>query len=155
MTSEGASSKARRRRLVFLLAIVCVAAFAAVIVLLALNAGDGGSPSDGAYQAELEVALAGADADLGADLSETNECSACHLMGDGSMAPLFFGLANVAGQRRASLTAEQYLYEAIVYPSVHLVGDYTDSMPNNYGDRLTTQEIGHLIAFLLTFNEAQ
>ena len=134
-----------------MLALLVVAAFAAIIVLLVQDTG--APPADGAYQAELEIALAGADAIRGLDLSEAYECELCHWRGDGSTAPLYDGMADVAGQRRENYSAEQYLYEAIVYPAAHLVDGYTDAMPANYGERLTTEEIGHIIAYLLTFSD--
>ena len=151
MTTKQSSSKAQRKRLVLILALVCAAAFAAVIILLVQNPS--APPADGKFHAELETALAGADEYRGAELSEAYECELCHWRGDGSTAPLYDGLADVAGQRRENYSAEQYLYEAIVYPAAHLVEGYTDAMPANYGERLTTEEIGHIIAYLLTFSD--
>jgi hypothetical protein len=45
---------------------------------------------------------------------------------------------------------EQYLFEAIVAPDVHLVEGYQPLMPKNYGEILTDQNLADLIAYLLT-----
>ena len=152
MTSEGQDKRAQRRRLLIALIALVVIAFAGVMLYLARS---GASGAGGEYQAAVAEALAEADALRGEELSEELECNFCHLRGDGTTAPLFYGLADVAGQRRADLPAEQYLYEAILYPAAHLVEGFTDSMPYDYGERLTAQEIGHLIAFLQTFSDQQ
>lgn len=151
MTTQADKGKARRRRFVLALALAGFAAFALLFALL-LNPDTGGeSAGSDAYRAELETALANPDWISGEKLSAQYECNACHMNGDGSLAPLFAGLADAAATRRDELNAEQYLYEAIVFPSAHLVEGYTDLMPNNYGDRLSLPEIGDLIAYIQTF----
>jgi mono/diheme cytochrome c family protein len=48
-------------------------------------------------------------------------------------------------------TADQYLFESIVNPSIHLITGYADGlMPNTYGSTLTDQEMADLIAYLLS-----
>lgn len=150
-TQEDSSSKARRRRFVLALALACLAAFALLIALLLNPEAAGEAASSAAYRAELATALADPDWIIGEKLSAQYECNACHMEGDGSAAPLFAGLADAAETRREGLDAEQYLYEAIVYPATHLVDGYTDAMPSNYADRLSLPEIGHLIAYMQTF----
>ena len=103
------------------------------------------------YAEEVAAALTNADSEVGGDLVYELECNLCHLQGDGSLSPLFFGLADFASERRTPLSAEQYLYEAILYPGLHLVEGYTNAMPNNYAERLSQQDVGHIIAYLLTF----
>lgn len=142
----------RQTRLPLLLALM-LAVSLAFLALLALMLSDtqgsgGGDPA--AYAAELAQALPAADAALGAALLEAHECAACHLVGDGSVSPLFANIGSLAASRRPPLSAEQYLYEAILFPSAHLVAGYSDAMPGNYGERLSKQEVGHIIAYLLT-----
>ncbi len=151
MTTATDSSSARRRRFVFALATACIAIFALLIALLLRPEAAGEAATRQAYRAELATALAAPDWIIGEKLSAQNECNACHMEGDGSAAPLFAGLADAAALRREGLDAEQYLYEAIVHPSAHLVEGYSDAMPQNYADRLSLPEIGHLIAYIKTF----
>ena len=149
-----AETQKRRARKRALLAIAVAAALAFIIVLTAVIRAATPRPASGAYAAELAAALSGADAGLGAELAQRYECAACHLEGDGGNSPLFAGIADVAALRRPPLSAEQYLYEAILYPGAHLVDGYSNAMPNNYVDRLTPGEVGHLIAYLQTFTQA-
>lgn len=140
--------------------IVAVAVLAAALFVLILavviNAASssGGEVGSASYGDELEAALAEADAATGRRLIAETDCASCHIIGEGRAAPLFDGLASVAGQRRPPLNAEQYLYEAIVYPAAHLADGYTNAMPNNYGERFSLADIGHMIAYLLTLTDA-
>ena len=134
--------------------MVAAAALAFILVLAIVLQAAAPRATSGEYGAELTAALSGADAGLGAELAQTYECAACHLEGDGSASPLFAGIADQAALRRPPLSAEAYLYEAILYPGAHLVPGYSNAMPNNYIDRLSTAEVGHLIAYLLTYSQA-
>ena len=102
------------------------------------------------YATEVEAALAGASAAEGEALVEAFHCSACHILGEGRVAPLFNGIADRAANRRPPLSAAQYLYESIISPGAYLADDYANAMPANFADRLTQAEIGHIIAFLLS-----
>ncbi|MCY3833595.1 MAG: c-type cytochrome [Chloroflexi bacterium] len=135
--------------------IIAIAAVAAFALALALILGETLTPDSGdinadSYADELAAALSGADADIGEKLIKETDCATCHLTGDGSAAPQFAGIGSIAGARRPPLDAEQYLYEAIVLPAAHLVDGYANAMPSDYGQRLSAQEIGHMIAYLLT-----
>ena len=101
------------------------------------------------YATEVAAALAGASAAEGEALVEAFQCGACHVAGEGRVAPSFSGLAARAATRRPPLSAAQYLYESIVSPSAYLVEEYANAMPANFADRLTQAQIGHIIAYLL------
>lgn len=52
----------------------------------------------------------------------------------------------------AATTPEQYLLESIVQPKASVIeGVFLEDMPEDYSQRLTTQELADLIAYLLTF----
>jgi len=143
-----------------LLAAAAVLAVVLFVLLLALvisatSLSTGGAVDSASYAEELDLALTGADAAIGERLIAETDCATCHLIGEGRTAPLFDGLASVAGGRRSSLNAEQYLYEAIVFPGAHLVDGYANAMPNNYGERFSFVDIGHMIAYLLTLTGAE
>ncbi len=134
--------------------VALLALIAFVIVLVATRSESepgAGEISADSYAVEVAAALANADSEIGGDLVYELECNLCHLRGDGSQSPLFYGLADIAAERRPPLSAEQYLYEATLYPGLHLVEGYSNSMPNNYQDRLSQQDVGHIIAYLLGF----
>jgi cytochrome c551/c552 len=95
--------------------------------------------------------LQNANADNGALLIEEYGCVACHRLGVASdVAPTFEGIAERAATRRPPLSAADYLYESIIDPAVYIVEGYQPAMPQNYPDRLSDQELGDIIAYLLT-----
>ena len=105
------------------------------------------------YAEELDAAMAGSSAANGELLIAEYGCRACHVSGEGRVAPLFGGIAERAASRRPPLSAEQYLYESIFYPGALVLDGYANAMPANFRDRLTLTEIGHIIAYLLTLDE--
>jgi len=104
------------------------------------------------YATEVAAALSDASVSEGETLIEAFQCSICHVMGEGRVAPSFTGMADRAETRRQPLSAAQYLYESIVSPSAFLAEGYANAMPANFGDRLTQAEIGHIIAYLLSIS---
>jgi hypothetical protein len=48
----------------------------------------------------------------------------------------------------ADLTFTEYMVQAIIRPRDHLVAGYGEVMPDNYGDRLSFQNLADLIAYL-------
>lgn len=152
MTDKPTRARPARIRAVVGIALVALIAFVAILVALVSRSSPGaGEINAESYAEEVAAALINADSEIGGDLVYELECNLCHLRGDGSQSPLFFGLADIAAERRPPLSAEQYLYEATLYPGLHLVEGYTNSMPNNYQDRLSQQDVGHIIAYLLGF----
>ena len=107
------------------------------------------------YQSEVDSALEGADPTVGEQLVQqaSPPCVACHALANGEIAPLFVGIGNRAADRHPPLSAEQYLYESIMFPGSFVVEGFAPSMPINYGDLLTQQDIGHIIAYLMTLTE--
>ena len=154
--SDPEAPKRRQPALIAVIALLIVAA-AAIVIVIALNAGgapgNGQNPDSSAYAAELAEAMANADAESGEALIYEFECYTCHVLGDGSLSPFFDGIGLLAAERRPPLNAEQYLYEAIVYPSAFLLEDYSDSMPGDYGERVSPGQIGDMIAYLLSLTE--
>lgn len=103
-------------------------------------------------QEDVVALLASANPENGPTLLTEYQCAACHIEGAaGGTAPSFDGLAERAASERPPLTAEAYLYESILYPSAHTVEGYMENlMPQNYRQRLTDQQLGDIIAYLLT-----
>lgn len=154
MTDKPPPARAAGRPVVLGIALLVLAAFALVFIAMTSRSEPGaGELNAESYAEEVAAALKDADSEIGGDLVYELECNLCHLRGDGSQSPLFYGLADIASQRRPPLSAEQYLYEATLYPGIHLVEGYSNAMPNNYDERLTRQQVGHIIAYLLTFSD--
>ncbi len=159
MTEGEKSPRQTRKKLIVAVAVLVAAGFAALLslVISATSSSRAGPIDSASYVDELEAAMAGADAAIGERLVSETDCATCHMTGDGTTAPLFDGLGSVAGERRPPLSAQQYLYEAILLPAAHLVDGYANAMPNDYGERFSPADLGHMIAYLLTLtagNEA-
>lgn len=101
-------------------------------------------------EAEAERLFALGDVETGDRLvNVTYECHACHVSGNATIAPMFEQLAENAFNQRPELSPVAYIYESIVDPGAHIVEGYTNSMPNNYRARLTDEEIGAMLVYLL------
>lgn len=84
-------------------------------------------------------------------MSGAPTCSSCHTV-DGSplLAPSLLGYAAVASTRVEDQSAEDYTYTSITRPPAYIVSGFGNTMYNQYGQRLTPQQIADLIAYLLT-----
>lgn len=103
------------------------------------------------YQDTVAALLADANPANGALWVEKYNCIACHRAGaENNIAPPFAGVAERAPTRRQPLTAPAYLYESITQPAAFVVEGFTPAMPQNYPDLLAEQELGDIIAYLLT-----
>lgn len=102
------------------------------------------------YAGLAATALADADPAQGDELIANTACGACHEASNERIAPSFQGIASRAASRLTALSAEAYLYQSITEPRAFVAPGYAQSMPLNYGQRLTQAEIGHIIAHLLT-----
>lgn len=83
-------------------------------------------------------------------------CASCHIISGGEVAPPTEGTftrieeTRLADPALGGYTPEQYLVESIVNPSHYVVPGYQNVMPNNFGERLTAQELADLVAYLLS-----
>ena len=125
--------------------------------------------------ADITVALPAGDAANGETLAKSVGCAACHIDLAGTGAPLIGpawlpaadpdgkGIGaraeeryQEAGYAGKATSPEQYLFESIVDPNVHIVeGDYknpdgTSKMPKIYSTSLDQQMVADLIAYLQT-----
>ena len=94
--------------------------------------------------------LTTANVENGSRLIDEYGCGACHRQAADRIAPSFVGLAERASSRPDSPSAEVYIYESIMFPGKYIVEGYADSMVKNYPDRLSTEELGDIIAYLLS-----
>jgi hypothetical protein len=84
-------------------------------------------------------------------LGGTLPCTGCHL--GGNLAPSYEGKWERASTVRLEeslfegYTPEQYLVESIVQPGAYIVPEYTPIMPQNFGERLSSQDIADIIAY--------
>lgn len=80
-------------------------------------------------------------------------CAACHNVEsqDMSVGPPLMTIAQWAGERRAGISAEEYLHAVIVDPDGAITPlTRPGIMPRTYAQSLTPQQIADLVAYLLT-----
>jgi mono/diheme cytochrome c family protein len=100
---------------------------------------------------EVDALLVNADPVRGEQLTVAQGCAACHVQGAvNGIAPPFEGVGERAATRVEGLAASAYLYDSIVHPTDYLVEGYAPSMAQDYGDRLTREELADVVAYLLT-----
>ena len=103
------------------------------------------------YMDKVTALLQNADASRGAVLVEQRACTACHREGAvNHIAPSYDGIAARAATRRPPMTAAAYIYESITNPLAYVVEGYNPSMPQNFAQQLSDQQLGDIIAYLLT-----
>jgi|SRR5690606_10115291 len=105
------------------------------------------------YAERVATLLADADPARGEMLIAQMDCSACHISAARvGIAPAFEGIAIRADSRRPPLTAAEYIYESIINPTAYVVDGFAGSMPQNYGVRLSDEQLGDIMAYLLTLD---
>lgn len=149
------------RKTVFLIALVALA-------MLLAACGGGSSSEPAAPAAQAPTAATGGDATKGQELFSQSVlagnagCSTCHSLEAGKVlvGPSLAGVASRAGSTVSGETAEQYLHQSIVDTNAHLAKGCNAAdpeapctanlMPQDWAQKLSPQEIDHLVAYLLT-----
>ena len=109
------------------------------------------SLSEEHYEEHVTTLLANADSVRGEALLTTYTCVACHRVGaENGVAPSLVGIVERAGERRPPLSPAAYIYQSIIEPAAYLVEGYAAAMPQNFDDRMSDEELGDIIAYLLT-----
>jgi hypothetical protein len=122
---------------------------------------------------DITLDLPEGDAEAGALQGRRWRCDSCHITHN--TGPYFLPSATgpAVSVRAASVieepdytgsatTAEEYLIESILLPDAYVVpgwaltggGPGEEPMPDNYGEKLTAQELADIIAWLWTFEDA-
>jgi mono/diheme cytochrome c family protein len=105
--------------------------------------------------ASFLAALASADRERGRQLALTNGCAGCHSLQPGglSVGPTWYDLAETAATRVPGQGAADYLYTSIVQPNAYVVAGYLPGiMAQNYGQRLSEDDIADIVRYLLTLD---
>ncbi len=81
-------------------------------------------------------------------------CISCHRLegGDSGAGPGMTGFAARAGGRVEGESAREYALNSIIAPGKYVVDGYSNTMPSNYEENLSKQQIADVIAFLLTLD---
>jgi cytochrome c oxidase subunit 2 len=96
----------------------------------------------------------------GREIFTSAGCDACHTLDDAdataAVGPDLNELARVAEDRAPGKSAEDYVRESIVDPPAFVVEGYAgDTMPANFDDQLTREEIDTLVQYLLGLSQTE
>ncbi len=82
----------------------------------------------------------------------TRECAACHSLSTETtiVGPPLAGIATTAATRVLDMDAKTYILTSIMRPGDYIVEGYGNTMPDNFGRRLTGEQIDAVVAYLLT-----
>ncbi len=128
--------------------------FIGVFIVVSTTSPTVSDVDQAAYADAVSALLDDADPARGEPLLTEFVCVTCHVSATGvGVAPPFAGIALRAAERRPPLTAAEYIYESITNPNAYVVQDYAAAMPQDYPQRLTDNQLGDLIAYLLTLDQ--
>jgi len=79
-------------------------------------------------------------------------CAICHSLVPEKVitGPSLAGVATRAGNRVEGFEARDYIYQSITDPDAYVVDGFQNLMPPNFLEKLKSEEINAVIAFLLT-----
>ncbi len=88
---------------------------------------------------------------LGYDLFNLH-CAPCHAIAPGTtiVGPSLDGIAKTSATRVEGQNAITYLQQSMLNPNEYVVQGFPESMPPDFGKRLTGEEFDAIIAYLLT-----
>ncbi|MFN2151777.1 MAG: c-type cytochrome [Anaerolineales bacterium] len=118
----------------------------ALVVVVTACGGGGGETTDAAAKAGKELF---AQSVIGSQAG----CSTCHSLEANVIivGPSLAGIASRAGKTVSGESAEEYLRESILKPDAHLVEGFpAGTMPQVWGEVLTSEQVNDLIAYLMT-----
>lgn len=133
--------------------VVIAGVFILEFVVSSTISSDSSTPeaiSEDTYADRVSALLENADAANGDALLTQYQCVACHRLAAEVVAPRFVNMAEIAAERRPPMSAAAYIYESITRPSEYVVEGYADTMPQDFGTRISDDELGDIIAYLLS-----
>jgi hypothetical protein len=157
MSESAATPKAQPKvALPVVLGVVLLVVFGGFFVIefvmssISSGAEDETPASADAYRARVDALLANADPSRAEPLLVQYNCLGCHRYAGETVAPQFTGIAARAAERRPPMPADAYIYESIVHPGAYIVEGYQNSMIQNFESQISDQDLGDIIAYLLT-----
>lgn len=108
----------------------------------------------GSIPAETEIAAEPAQL-VGSSIFGRYDCGVCHVLDDaggfGHVGPTLEGIGETAAAREPAVDARAYLLKSITRPDAFVVAGYSaGTMPQNYEDRISSEELEVLVDYLLT-----
>ncbi|WP_054492368.1 c-type cytochrome [Ardenticatena maritima] len=82
----------------------------------------------------------------------SQHCAACHSLSPDTIivGPSLAGIATRAAERVPGMDARTYIEQSILKPDAYIVEGFPNAMPNEFGKKLSGEELDALVHFLLT-----
>ena len=106
--------------------------------------------------AEIVAAIEAGDIEEGMQISELQGCAGCHSLVEDEVlsGPSWYDIGNTAVGRVDGESPALYFYNSITSPNSFVVRRFDSGvMPDNFEETLSDEEMGHLIAMLLSLAE--
>lgn len=103
--------------------------------------------------AEIVAAIEAGDIEEGMEISELQGCAGCHSLVEDEVlsGPSWYDIGNTAVGRVDGEGPALYFYNSITRPNGFVVRRFDSGvMPDNFEETLSDEDIGHLIAMLLS-----
>lgn len=82
----------------------------------------------------------------------SQHCAACHSLSPDTIivGPSLAGIGTHAAERIPGMDARTYIEQSILKPDAYIVEGFPNAMPNEFGKKLSGEELDALVHFLLT-----
>ena len=79
-------------------------------------------------------------------------CAGCHSLNEDEVivGPSMYGLIDRSGDKVQGLSAEEYIYQSIVYPNEYIVEGYPANVMPQIFINLSEEELQALVSYLIT-----
>jgi mono/diheme cytochrome c family protein len=79
-------------------------------------------------------------------------CASCHSLEPDKVfaGPSLAGIGTRAADTVPGMSAQDYIRESIVNPGAYIPAGFENRMPGSFGNRLNSEEIDSLVAYLMT-----
>ncbi len=102
---------------------------------------------------DVIAAIDAGDPVEGMEISELQGCAGCHSMAEDEIlsGPSWYDIGNTAVGRHDEQGPALYLYNSIMAPNAYIVRRFDGGvMPEDFADKLSTEDVGHILALLLS-----
>nr|WP_290667488.1 cytochrome c [Ardenticatena sp.] len=84
----------------------------------------------------------------------SRHCAACHSLSPDTIivGPSLAGIGTRAAERIPDMDARTYIEQSILNPDAYIVEGFPNAMPNDFGKKLSGEELDALVHFLLTLH---
>ena len=121
-------------------------------LLAQIPEGWGVAKAGGEAEEEAEALVWNTAEEHGEYLFVNQGCAGCHSLNEDEVivGPSMYGLIDRSGDKVPGLSAEEYIYQSIVYPNEYIVEGYPANVMPQIFINLSEEELQALVSYLIT-----